>query len=47
MILLLQQAIQRPESSWWGILVPACIFLVAFGVTLLLYRHFSQASRPE
>lgn len=41
-VLLLQQAAQRAESPWWGILVPALIFIIAFGVTLMLYRHFSK-----
>lgn len=40
--LLLQEAAQRPDSPWWGILVPALIFIIAFGVTLMLYRHFSK-----
>jgi len=31
-------------SPFWGIGVPAFIFLVAFGVTWLLYRHFSSQS---
>ena len=42
-ILLLQQAAERSENPWLGIVVPALIFLVAFGVTLMLYRHFSKA----
>ena len=26
---------------WWGIIVPAAIFIIAFVVTWLLYRHFA------
>ena len=40
MVMLLQVA-ERTTSSWWGIVVPALVFIIAFGVTLLLYRHFS------
>ena len=40
--LLAQQAPARSENIWLGIVVPAMIFLIAFGVTLLLYRHFSK-----
>lgn len=29
---------------WWTVVVPALLFVVAFGATLLLYRHF--AGRP-
>lgn len=38
MIALLQQASGVP---WWGIIIPATIFVIAFVVTWLLYRHFS------
>lgn len=40
--LLLQQVAERPDSIWWGILVPGLIFAIAFMVTLMLYRHFSK-----
>ena len=33
-----------PFSPIWGIGVPAFIFIVAFVVTWLLYRHFSRQS---
>jgi len=38
--LLLQTA--RPQSVFWGIVVPALIFLVSFLVAYALYRKFSQ-----
>lgn len=41
MILALQSAAVSP---FWGIGVPAFIFIVAFVVTWLLYRHFSKSS---
>lgn len=41
-VLLLQQVAERSTSSWWGIVVPALIFAIAFSVTLLLYRHFTK-----
>ena len=41
-VLLLLQVVERASSSWWGIVVPALIFGIAFSVTLLLYRHFSR-----
>ena len=41
-VLLLQQVAERATSSWWGIVVPALIFIIAFSATLLLYRHFSK-----
>ena len=40
--LLLQQAAERSDNIWLGIVVPALIFIIAFGVTLMLYRHFSK-----
>ena len=40
--LLVQQAAERATSPLWGILVPALIFIIAFAVTLMLYRHFSK-----
>ncbi len=39
MIALIQQTSPIP---WMGIIVPAIIFLIAFGVTWLLYRHFAR-----
>ena len=41
-ILLVQQAAERADNAWLGIVVPALIFIVAFAVTLMLYRHFSK-----
>ena len=38
MTALMQQAASVP---WWGIIVPATIFIIAFAVTWLLYRHFA------
>ena len=46
-VLLLQQVAERAESPWWGIVVPALIFAIAFSVTLLLYRHFSKTHHGE
>jgi len=36
------QAGARVESSFWGILVPAFIFLFSFVVAYALYRKFSR-----
>ncbi len=46
-VLLLLQAIERSTNAWLGIVVPALIFLVAFGVTMLLYRHFAHPQKPD
>ncbi len=34
--------VQVLASLVWGIVVPALIFVIAFVVTMLLYRHFSK-----
>lgn len=39
---MIASALQQSASLLWGILVPALIFVIAFVVTLLLYRHFSR-----
>ncbi len=39
---MLIQAAARPVSLFWGIVVPAVIFLVSFALTYLLYRKFSR-----
>jgi hypothetical protein len=41
MIILLLQAVEKPEISIWGVIIPALIFIVAFLMTLTLYRHFA------
>ncbi len=46
-VLLLQQVAERSTSSWWGIVVPAVIFLIAFSATLMLYRHFAKTHHDE
>jgi hypothetical protein len=40
-ILLLPTA-ARPESFFWGVVVPAAIFLFSFVVTWVLYKRFSE-----
>jgi len=40
-------ALQRttpPEITVWGVLIPTAVFLIAFTVTWLLYRHFRNAT---
>ncbi len=39
---LLQEAVPRGDINVWGILIPSAIFIVAFGMTWLLYRHFAK-----
>lgn len=39
---MIASALQQSSNPLWGILVPALIFVIAFVVTLLLYRHFSR-----
>ncbi len=39
---MIASALQQSTNLLWGILVPALIFVIAFVVTLLLYRHFSR-----
>ena len=46
-LLLLQQVAERATSSWVGIVVPGLIFIIAFSVTLMLYRHFSKTHHDE
>ncbi len=38
-VLLLELA--RPQSVFWGIVVPALIFLISFLVAYALYRKFA------
>ncbi len=46
-LLLLQQVAERSTNAWVGIVVPGLIFIIAFSVTLLLYRHFSKTHHGE
>jgi len=46
-VLLLQQVAERSTNTWVGIVVPGLIFIIAFSVTLLLYRHFSKTHHGE
>ena len=39
---MIAHALQQSSSLLWGILVPSLIFVIAFMVTLFLYRHFSR-----
>jgi len=32
---------------WWTVVVPTLLLLVAFGATLLLYRHFAGRDPGE
>ena len=41
MILLLMQAV-RIGSPSLGIIIPSLIFIIAFVVTWILYKHFSK-----
>jgi len=47
MYALLQEAANTPGIPWMGILIPASIFLIAFIITLMLYRHFARSIRSE
>lgn len=38
--LLMQAA--APQITWVGVAIPGAIFLVAFCLTWLLYRHFTK-----
>ena len=38
--LLMQAA--APQITWVGVVVPGAIFIVAFALTWLLYRHFTK-----
>ena len=40
--LLLQEVVPRGEINIWGVVIPASIFIIAFVMTMLLYRHFSK-----
>ena len=38
---LLMQA-TAPQITWVGVVIPGAIFIVAFAVTWLLYKHFTK-----
>ncbi len=38
--LLMQAA--SPQITWVGVVIPGAIFIVAFAVTWLLYKHFTK-----
>lgn len=38
--LLMQAA--APQITWVGVVIPGAIFIVAFAVTWLLYKHFTK-----
>ncbi len=36
------QSIHRVGLPVWGIVIPALVFIFSFGITWLLYKHFSK-----
>ena len=37
-----QESTERIGGAWLGIVIPAVLLLLSFGVTWMLYKHFSQ-----
>lgn len=40
--LMLLQSSQRIGGTWLGVVIPAALLILSFGITWLLYKHFSQ-----
>lgn len=37
-----QQTTERIGGPWLGVVIPAILLILSFGVTWLLYKHFSR-----
>ncbi len=42
LFLLFQHAEPIRSVTLWGVVIPAAVLLLSFGVAVALYRHFSQ-----
>lgn len=42
LLYLLLQTDQRIGGTWLGIVIPAVLLFISFGITWLLYKHFSE-----
>jgi hypothetical protein len=36
------QTTERIGGPWLGVIIPAALLLLSFGITWMLYKHFSQ-----
>ena len=40
--IVIVQVAERGVISFWGVVVPAVVLIVAFVATFMLYKHFSK-----